>query len=663
MHKSKSLKTHSSIYSNSSGLNSYPQLAHRPYGSEIQKASVTAKTPTDIENEGFAEQQMQATELKLQAKFGSITPEGQERLNVLQAKMDGLLNSGLEHATRFSHNIANIPLRRPDIPTPIQAKLTIGEPGDKYEQEADETARQVVQRIHQQSNQPVQREAVTEEEELQTKTIDNIQRQKSSEEELQMQSMVQRVADGGMAASTDVEAGIQQARGGGQLLADNIREPMEQAFGADFSGVRVHTDSQADQLNQSIQAKAFTTGQDVFFRQGEYNPGSQGGQELLAHELTHVVQQSGGAVKRFPQQRQTVNSLDGSEKREGHNLEVQLEAQKSNQERLMLQAKWAGEVPLNSKDSEVKAKLIDLGYSAAANIQTWKITSLRQDKNEYVSYEKIAEALGLTTAQPPTQQNLPPTQQNLPPTQQNLPPTQQNLPPTQQNLPPTQQEDVAHSSKEANITKDKEYFSARTKLIPKTLTIKNLFRGDQRKREVLASEGFQPGKRVEGYEQKLQAFLGRSSRDESEAASRRMISRESGLDINEQGGRAKPPTDLVWSQEKIEISGGKKLTLLNYVCTGPETGAGTTSYLIAVDAEFECVAASPTIGLYQSSSGMKIIAVAQSGGTNGGYAMFTEYDFLTPISPNMIYYASNDGGVTQADNGTSWFRVSDQKQR
>jgi hypothetical protein len=55
----------------------------------------------------------------------------------------------------------------------------------------------------------------------------------------------------------------------------------------------VHSDSQSDGLNQTIQARAFTTGQDIFFRQGEYNPGSSRGQELLAHELTHVVQQNG----------------------------------------------------------------------------------------------------------------------------------------------------------------------------------------------------------------------------------------------------------------------------------------------------------------------------------------------------------------------------------
>jgi len=68
-------------------------------------------------------------------------------------------------------------------------------------------------------------------------------------------------------------------------------------MGADFSGVKVYTDAQADQLSRSIQAKAFTTGQDVFFRQGAYEPRSRGGQELIAHELTHVVQQNSEKAK------------------------------------------------------------------------------------------------------------------------------------------------------------------------------------------------------------------------------------------------------------------------------------------------------------------------------------------------------------------------------
>jgi hypothetical protein len=152
------------------------------------------------------------------------------------------------------------------------------------------------------NHQSIQREALPEdEEELQMKSLDNSTLQREAlpedEEELQMKPMVQRQAEAGMAAAPDLEASINQARGGGVAIADNIREPMEQAFGADFSGVKVHTDGQSDLLNRSIQARAFTTGQDVFFRSGEYNPGSRGGQELLAHELTHVVQQNGGQVQ------------------------------------------------------------------------------------------------------------------------------------------------------------------------------------------------------------------------------------------------------------------------------------------------------------------------------------------------------------------------------
>ena len=88
-----------------------------------------------------------------------------------------------------------------------------------------------------------------------------------------------------------VEAAIEHKRGGGQALDSSVRLQMEPAFGADFSGVRVHTDAESHSLNQAVSAVAFTTGQDIFFRQSAYDPGSSAGRELLAHELTHVVQQ------------------------------------------------------------------------------------------------------------------------------------------------------------------------------------------------------------------------------------------------------------------------------------------------------------------------------------------------------------------------------------
>ncbi|MDB9494042.1 DUF4157 domain-containing protein [Spirulina major CS-329] len=109
---------------------------------------------------------------------------------------------------------------------------------------------------------------------------------------------VQRQATGATAAPVEIESEIHRAQGSGQALDPQLQRSMGQAMGADFSHVKVHTDRTSDTLNHALQAKAFTTGSDVFFRQGEYNPSSKGGQELIAHELTHVVQQTGAAVQR-----------------------------------------------------------------------------------------------------------------------------------------------------------------------------------------------------------------------------------------------------------------------------------------------------------------------------------------------------------------------------
>jgi hypothetical protein len=129
--------------------------------------------------------------------------------------------------------------------------------------------------------------------------ISVLQRLRESEKQIQLQherTMLQRITRPAVKPSVpnvqgDFETRLNSARGGGSPLDRAFRAKVEPAMGADFSGVKVHTDAEADRLNRSIQAKAFTTGQDIFFRQGTYEPGSEQGQELLAHELTHVVQQ------------------------------------------------------------------------------------------------------------------------------------------------------------------------------------------------------------------------------------------------------------------------------------------------------------------------------------------------------------------------------------
>jgi hypothetical protein len=87
---------------------------------------------------------------------------------------------------------------------------------------------------------------------------------------------------------------VAQRKSAGSPLPAPVRSAMESRLGADFGGVRVHADGQAASLADWLGARAFTTGQDVYFAAGEYQPASPPGQGLLAHELTHVVQQRGG---------------------------------------------------------------------------------------------------------------------------------------------------------------------------------------------------------------------------------------------------------------------------------------------------------------------------------------------------------------------------------
>lgn len=108
--------------------------------------------------------------------------------------------------------------------------------------------------------------------------------------------IAQRSASAPTELDDETTARINHERGGGQPLDTAVQKQTGNALGADFGRVRVHTDSEADLLNHQLNARAFTTGQDIFFREGAYQPGSTGGQELITHELAHVVQQGSGTV-------------------------------------------------------------------------------------------------------------------------------------------------------------------------------------------------------------------------------------------------------------------------------------------------------------------------------------------------------------------------------
>ena len=190
-------------------------------------------------------------------------------------------------------------------PGVIQAKLKIGQPGDKYEQEADRIAQQVMRMPEQQVqrscvdsscfNNPVKKELIQSEplslpvSSLIQRQSTEIKRKKKTEEFFQ----TKRTTGGNSEVFSDIDSSINSLKGSGQPLSQKTRSYFEPRFGHDFSDVRVHSDAHAAQSAAAINARAYTLGRNIVFGAGQYQPDVKQGQRLLAHELTHVIQQSG----------------------------------------------------------------------------------------------------------------------------------------------------------------------------------------------------------------------------------------------------------------------------------------------------------------------------------------------------------------------------------
>jgi len=226
----------------------------------------------------------------------------------------GTQTAGAEAILGLQQSYGNAYVQRLLKSRTVQPKLTVNPPDDQYEREADQVADAIAQAPVSQ----VQRQAEEEEEEkVQTKAVDSripqaIQLQAEEEEE-KLQTKLQReaapeeeevqtraTASAVPEVSPTLEDRINAARGSGQALPDSVRSSIEPALGHDFSQVRLHTDAEADGLSRQLGAKSFTTGEDVFFRDGNYQPDTQEGRGLIGHELTHVAQQGQGKTDVSP---------------------------------------------------------------------------------------------------------------------------------------------------------------------------------------------------------------------------------------------------------------------------------------------------------------------------------------------------------------------------
>lgn len=173
-------------------------------------------------------------------------------------------------STGFAHDFSRIPVF-PGASNTIQSKLKVNAPKDLYEQEADRIAGEVL------------RQQVSEEE----------------DKKVEIQARASRQAAGDERdVNEENENRLSRSKGGGSPLSDEVRAFFEPRMQSDFSNVQVHTDNEAARMNQELGARAFTHGRNIYFGVGQYNPHTIEGKQLLAHELTHVVQQNDGRV--FP---------------------------------------------------------------------------------------------------------------------------------------------------------------------------------------------------------------------------------------------------------------------------------------------------------------------------------------------------------------------------
>ncbi len=160
--------------------------------------------------------------------------------------------------------------------TIIQMKTELGGVNDPSEREADTIADQVVEK--QGNRNDVQS---SEEESVQMKPASN------------QISPVRSKPNASTPVDPSFQSQLNETKGGGSEMSNETRGEMESGFGTDFKNVRIHADQKANEMSQSIGAKAFTQGNDIYFNSGQYQPGSKQGKKLLAHELTHTIQQKG----------------------------------------------------------------------------------------------------------------------------------------------------------------------------------------------------------------------------------------------------------------------------------------------------------------------------------------------------------------------------------
>ena len=229
-------------------------------------------------------------------------PETKRENKVSQTQKTGpsqSISSPVEQILLLQRTIGNQAVEKLIKSGALQAKLKIGQPGDIYEQEADRVAEQVMRMPEPKASNETGVSNPALKNSIQRKCPGCNKGTKVEKEDEGEKLQKKEVAGSTHEFAPELESSISAVRGGGQPLTESVRAFHEPRFGADFGQVRVHTDAKAAEAASSVNALAYTVGTNVVFGAAQYAPETFAGRRLLAHELTHVVQQGRQLSKRI----------------------------------------------------------------------------------------------------------------------------------------------------------------------------------------------------------------------------------------------------------------------------------------------------------------------------------------------------------------------------
>ncbi len=247
---------------------------------EKEADSVANKIVNKGEGQGSI-QKMESSEEEVQQKplAASITPMVQ-RVKTPEE----------EPTVQKAEKVEEEPIQKVEEEEPVQKQEEEEEEGPVQKQEEEEMAQP-----KKEEEESVQKQEEEEEESMQMKEEEEEESVQKQEEE---EEMLQTKRNGNTQSNHSIESKLKSRKGFGNKLSGKTKNVMESGFGADFSGVNIHTDSKAVEMSKELGAQAFTHGKDVYFNEGKYNPNTKEGKHLLAHELTHCIQQDPNTIRK-----------------------------------------------------------------------------------------------------------------------------------------------------------------------------------------------------------------------------------------------------------------------------------------------------------------------------------------------------------------------------